>query len=314
MNIQQLRYVHEVARRNLNVSEAAAALYTSQPGVSKQIRLLEEELGVDIFVRRGKRLTGVTEPGRQILAIAERTLRELSNLKQVGDEFSNETTGSLSIATTHTQARYALPQAVQAFMARYPKVRLELHQGSPTQICEWVISGQSDIAIATEAIDQYPEELVMLPCHQWNRSVIAPPKHPILKEKFLTLEAIARHPLVTYDFAFTGRSKINQAFAARNLTPNVVLTAIDADIIKTYVALGLGIGLVASMAYEEKHDKGLRALDASHLFESSTTRIGIRKDAWLRGYAYVFIELFAPHLTKKVIAAALKGEGEDPGL
>lgn len=314
MNLQQLRYVHEVARRNLNVSEAAAALYTSQPGVSKQIRLLEEELGVDIFVRHGKRLTGITDPGRQILAIAERTLRELANLKQVGDEFSKETEGSLSVATTHTQARYALPQAVQAFMERYPKVRLELHQGSPTQICEWVISGQSDIAIATEAIDQFPDELLMLPCYQWNRSVIAPPKHPILKEKILTLESIARYPLVTYDFAFAGRSKINQAFAARELKPNVVLTAMDSDIIKTYVALGLGIGLVASMAYDPQNDKGLRAMDASHLFESSTTRIGLRKDAWLRGYAYVFIELFAPHLTRKVIEASLKGGGEDPGL
>jgi len=314
MNLQQLRYVHEVAQRGLNVSEAAAALYTSQPGVSKQVRLLEEELGVDIFVRHGKRLTGITEPGRQILAIAARTLRDLANLRQVGDEFSNEAAGHLSIATTHTQARYALPQAVQAFMARYPKVRLELHQGSPTQICEWVITGQADIAIATEAIDQYPEELAMLPCYQWNRCVIAPPKHPLLKEPLLTLEAIARYPLVTYDFAFAGRSKINQAFAARDLRPNVVLTAIDADIIKTYVALGLGIGLMAAMAFDAKADKGLRALDASHLFESSTTRIGVRKDAWLRGYAYVFIELFAPHLTRKVIEAALRGGGEDPGL
>jgi LysR family cys regulon transcriptional activator len=199
-------------------------------------------------------------------------------------------------------------------MARYPKVRLELHQGSPTQICEWVISGQCDLAIATEAIDRYPDQLLMLPCHQWNRSVIAPPRHPILKEGILTLEAIARYPLVTYDFAFAGRSKINQAFAVRGLQPNVVLTAIDADIIKTYVALGLGIGLVASMAYDANADRGLRALDASHLFESSTTRIGIRKDAWLRGYAYVFIELFAPHLTRRVIEASLRGDGEDPGL
>ncbi|MDD5247466.1 MAG: HTH-type transcriptional regulator CysB [Rhodocyclaceae bacterium] len=314
MNLQQLRYVQEVAKRKLNVSEAAAALFTSQPGVSKQIRLLEEELGVDIFVRHGKRLTGITVPGREIVAIAERTLRDLANLKQIGDEFSNETAGSLSIATTHTQARYALPQAVKAFMARYPKVRLELHQGSPTQICEWVISGQSDMAVATEAIDHYPEQLVILPCYQWNHCVIAPPKHPILKEKLLTLEAIARHPLVTYDFAFAGRNKIHQAFVARGLEPSVVLTALDADIIKTYVALGLGIGLVASMAFQPATDKGLRALDASHLFESSTTRIGIRKDAWLRGYAYVFIELFAPHLTRKVIEASLRGGGEDPGL
>lgn len=314
MNLQQLRYVQEVARRNLNVSEAAAALYTSQPGVSKQIRLLEEELGVDIFVRHGKRLVGITDPGRQIVAIAERTLRDLANLKQIGDEFSRETEGSLSIATTHTQARYALPQAVKAFMERYPKVRLELHQGSPTQICEWVISGFSDLAIATEAIENYPDQLAILPCYQWNHCVIAAPKHPILKEKILTLEAIARYPLVTYDFAFAGRSRINQAFQARNLSPNVVLTALDADIIKTYVALGLGVGVVATMAYNEAADKGLRAMDASHLFGSSTTRIGLRKDAYLRGYAYVFIELFAPQLTKKVVEASLRGEGEDPGL
>jgi len=314
MNIQQLRYIQEVARRGLNVSEAALVLHTSQPGVSKQIRLLEEELGVDIFVRNGKRLTGVTEPGRHILAIAERALRDLGNLRQVGAEFSREAVGSLSIATTHTQARYALPPAVQAFMAQYPKVRLELHQGSPTQICDWVIAGDADIAIATEAIDQHPDELLMLPCYQWNRCVIAPSGHSILDEKILSLEAIARHPLVTYDFAFAGRSKINQAFASRGLTPNVVLTAIDADIIKTYVALGLGIGLMAAMAYDPDRDTGLRALDASHLFESSTTRIGVRRDAWLRGYAYVFIELFAPHLTRGVIEAALRGEGDDPGL
>lgn len=314
MNLQQLRYVQEVARRGLNVSEAAAALHTSQPGVSKQIRLLEEELGVDIFVRHGKRLTGVTGPGEQILKIAERALREVANLKQVGDEFSHETVGSLSVAVTHTQARYALPPAVQAFMARYPQVRLELHQGSPTQICEWVISGEADIAIATEAIDQYPEQLLMLPCYQWNRCVVAPVGHPILAEKILTLEAIARYPLVTYDFAFAGRNTINQAFASRGLTPSVVLTAIDADIIKTYVALGLGIGLMAAMAFDPARDTELRALDAAHLFASSTTRIGLRKDSLLRGYAYVFIELFAPHLTRGVIEAALRGNGEDAGL
>jgi len=314
MNIQQLRYVLEVARQGFNVSEAAAVLFTSQPGISKQIRLLEDELGVEVFVRHGKRLTGVTDPGRQILAIAERALRELSNLKQVGDEFSNEMAGCLSIATTHTQARYALPQAVKVFMARYPRVRLEIHQGNPTQICEWVIAGQSDIAIATESIDSYPETLAMMPCYQWNHCLVAPPRHPILKEKLLTLEAIARYPLVTYDSAFSGRGRINRAFALRGLTPNVVLTAIDADIIKTYVALGLGLGLMAAMAFDPLRDKGLRALDASHLIESSTTRIGIRKDAWLRGYAYVFMELFAPHLTRKAIEAALRGGGEDAGL
>ncbi len=314
MNIQQLRYVFEVARRNLNVSEAANALYTSQPGVSKQIRLLEEELGVDIFVRQGKRFTGVTEPGREVLKIAERMLRDLDNMRGVGAEFSAEASGRLGIATTHTQARYVLPPIVQEFMRRHPKVTVSLHQGSPTQVCEYVLSGEADIAIATEAIGEF-DELVMLPCYQWNRCVIAPPGHPILKVRTLTLEEIAKYPLITYDFAFTGRSQINKAFAARGLTPNVVLTAIDADIIKTYVALGLGIGLVAYMAYDPATDQGLRALDAAHLFESATTRIGIRRNAYLRGYAYDFIGLFAPHLSRKMVEAALAGrEGSDVGL
>lgn len=313
MNVQQLRYVFEVARRGLNVSEAANALFTSQPGVSKQIRLLEEELGVDIFVRHGKRLTGITEPGRQVLAIAERMLRDMENMRQVGQEFSNEASGSLTIATTHTQARYALPPVVQRFVQAYPNVRLSLRQGSPAQISELVLSGEADIAIATEAIDQY-EELVMLPCYQWNRSVVARPGHPILDAAPLTLEDIARHPVITYDFAFTGRSEINKAFAARGLVPNVVLTAIDADIIKTYVALGLGIGIVATMAYDERSDTDLRAIDAAHLFQSSTTRIGIRRNDYLRGYTYRFIELFAPHLTRKAVDACLHGEGSDPGL
>jgi LysR family cys regulon transcriptional activator len=314
MNLQQLRYTHEVAKRGLNVTEAAAALYTSQPGVSKQIRLLEEELGVDIFVRQGRRLTDITVPGRQILQLIEGILGGLANLKQVGEEYSQSDRGTLTIATTHTQARYALPPVISAFMARYPGVRLELHQGNPTQICDWVIEGKADFAIATEAIaDQ--RELVMLPCQQWNRCVIAPPGHPILKEQPLTLEAIARYPVVTYDSAFSGRSQINKAFAARNLSPNVVLTAIDADIIKTYVSLGLGIGIVAGMAYDAQTDTGLRAMDAAHLFESSMTRIGIRRNAWLREYAYVFIELFAPHLTRGLVQAALQGNGEaDPGL
>jgi LysR family cys regulon transcriptional activator len=313
MNIQQLRYVQEVARRGLNVSEAASALFTSQPGVSKQIRLLEEELGVDIFVRHGKRMTGITEPGQQVLAIAERMLRDMENMRQVGQEFSNEARGSLTIATTHTQARYALPPVIERFVQAYPNVRLSLHQGSPTQISELVLSGEADIAIATEAIDQY-EDLVMLPCYQWNRSVVARPGHPILSASPLTLEEIARHPIITYDFAFTGRSEINKAFAARGLSPNVVLTAIDADIIKTYVVLGLGIGIVATMAYDERSDINLRAVDASHLFQSSTTRIGIRRKDYLRGYTYRFIELFAPHLTRKAVNACLHGEGSDPGL
>ncbi len=313
MNVQQLRYVAEVARQGLNVSDAAAALFTSQPGVSKQIRLMEEELGVDIFVRHGKRLTGITEPGQKVLAIAERMLRDMDNLRQVGQEFSNQDAGRLTIATTHTQARYALPPVVRQFIEQYPGVRLFLHQGSPIQVCEAVISGDADIAIATEAIDTF-EDLVMLPCTQWNRCVIAPPGHPILEQKPLTLEAIAKYPIITYDYAFTGRGKINKAFESRGLTPNVVLTAIDSDIIKTYVQMGLGVGIVAAMAFNPETDTGLRAVDAAHLFESSTTRIGIRKNAYLRGYTYAFIELFAPYLSRRVVDAALTGGGSDPGL
>lgn len=305
MKLQQLRYLCEVANQGLNLSKAAEMLHTSQPGISKQIRLLENELEVDIFVRNGKRVVKVTPPGRAILEIAERMLRDAKNLKQVGQEFANEATGSLTIATTHTQARYALPAAIKHFTARYPKVKLILRQGNPTQISELVTSGEADIAIATEAIELF-EELVMLPCYQWNRCVIVAPRHPLLKLEKLTLEAIAQYPIITYDFAFTGRSKINQAFDAKGLIPNVVLTAIDADVIKTYVELGLGVGILAQMAFEPKRDKHLRSIDASHLFEPSTTRIGISRNSYLRGYIYDFIEIFAPHLNHAVVKAAMK--------
>ncbi|MCB1912634.1 MAG: HTH-type transcriptional regulator CysB [Zoogloeaceae bacterium] len=313
MNLQQLRYVYEVARHGYNVSDAADALFTSQPGVSKQIRLLEDELGVEVFARHGKRLVGLTDPGRQVLSIAERVLRDVDNLRQVGDEFSNEASGRLSIATTHTQARYVLPSVVAAFVQRYPAVKLELHQGSPRQVCDMVLSGEADIAIATEAIAEY-NELVMLPCYQWNRCVIAPKKHPILNARPLTLEEIAKWPVITYDSAFTGRSQINKAFVGRGLKPKVVLTAIDSDVIKTYVAMGLGVGILAAMAYDSNADTQIGMLDASHLFESSTTRIGILRNAWLRGYVYAFIELFAPHLSKRMVEAAIAGGGSDPGL
>lgn len=306
MKLHQLRYVREVARCGLNVSAAAKTLHTAQPGVSNQIRLLENELNLQIFERNGKRLVDITQPGRAIIAMAERIFRELDNIKQVGMEFTNEAIGSLSIATTHTQARYALPQVIKAFTQQYPKVRLQIHQGNPTQICEMALSGIADVAIATEAIELF-EDLVMLPCYQWNRCVVASPDHPILSVTPLTLEAIAQYPIVTYDFAFAGRSKINQAFAAKDLKPNVVLTAIDSDVIKTYVELGLGIGLLAKMAYDPQRDTGLRAVDASHLFEASTTRIGIRRGAFLRGYMYSFIELFAPHLNRREVDHAMSG-------
>ena len=310
MKLQQLRYIREVARQSLNLSNAAEVLHTSQPGISKQIRSLEEELGIDIFVRHGKRVVAVTEPGRAILEIAQRILKDVENLKQVGEQFTEEDKGRLTIATTHTQARYALPRIIERFTKRYPEVRLSLRQGSPTQISEMVASGEADIAIATEAIELY-EDLVMLPCYKWNRCVLVQPGHPLLKAKKLTVEAIAAFPIITYDFAFTGRSKINQAFADKGLTPNVVLTAIDADVIKTYVELGLGVGIVAMMAYDPKRDTHVRAIDASHLFEASTTHIGIRRHAYLRGYVYDFIEMFASHLTRSVIEKTMRGEGSD---
>ena len=304
MKLQQLRFVREVIRAGFNVSVAAAELHTAQPGVSNQIQLLEQELNVQIFERKGKRLTGLTKPGLVIVAMIERVLREIDNIKQVGEEFSNETGGTLSIATTHTQARYALPNVIKAFTQRFPKVRLDIHQGNPTQVSEMAAAGVTDIAIATEAIELFPE-LIMLPCYEWNRCVVAPPGHPIVNRQPLTLEAIAQYPIVTYDFAFAGRSKINKAFEAKGLKPNVVLTAIDSDVIKTYVELGLGIGILAKMAYDPNRDSHLVMLDAGHLFEPSMTRIGIRRGAYLRGYAYAFIELFAPHLDRRTVDAAM---------
>ena len=308
MKLQQLRYLCEVAKRGLNLSDAAAALYTSQPGISKQIRLLEEELGVEILVRNGKRVVDVTEPGRIILNIAERILRDTENLKQVGREFGAEDSGALAIATTHTQARYALPPVIQRFIQRYPKVRLSLREGSPQQISELMLAGEADIAIITEAYEQF-EDLVTLPCYQWNRCVITPLKHPLLRERQLTLDLIARYPIITYDFAFSGDSPIKRAFDTRGIKPNVALTAIDADVIKAYVELGLGIGILAKMAFDPARDFGLRLIDASHLFEPSTTRIGIRRHAYLRGYVYDFIEMFAPHLTRRIVEATMRGEG-----
>src|SRR5688572_6760724 len=306
MKLQQLRCLTEVVRRGLNVSEAAEALHTSQPGVSKQIRALEDELQVQVFVRHGKRLVAVTEPGKAVIAIAERILAEAHNLRRAGEEFANEKLGTLTVAATHTQARYALPKAVAAFKQRYPKVRFVIHQGNPTQICEEVAAGGADLCVATEAIDEFPE-LVSLPVYQWNRCVVVPPRHSLLNNKPLTLEALAKHPIVTYDFAFANRSLVQKAFETRGLTPNVVLTALDADVIKTYVELGLGVGIMAKMALDEKRDRSLRAIDASHLFESSTTRLGIKRGAYLRRYAYEFIELFAPQLPRTLVERAVAG-------
>jgi len=310
MKLQQLRYLVEVARRGLNVSEAAEALYTSQPGVSKQIKLLEEELGVVVFERSGKRLTGITEPGKAVLEIAERMLRDAENIKRVGEEFAAGDSGRLVIATTHTQARYALPAVVARFVERHPKVRLSMHQGSPTQIAEWTLKGEADIAIATEALDQY-SQLLMLPCHQWTHCVIAPVGHPLLDGRPLSLAELAHWPLITYDSAFTGGSRITQAFERSGLTPNVVLAAIDADVIKTYVSLGLGLGIIAHQAYDAERDSGLVALEAGQLFGSNTTRIGLRRGTHIRRYEYDFIELFASQLTKKAVDMAMAGAGAE---
>jgi len=308
MKLQQLRYLREVAKCGLNLSEAAESLHTSQPGISKQIRQLEDELGVDILIRHGKRVVDVTEPGRVILGIAERILQDTENLKQVAGEFRDQAAGTLTIATTHTQARYSLPKVVSAFKRRYPKVRLMLKQGSPPQLAEMVLAREADIAIATEALDHYPK-LLALAGYQWRHCVVVPDPHPLLKEKRVTLETLARYPIVTYDPAFAGRSRIDDAFKAQGLAPDFVLSAVDSDVIKTYVELGLGIGIISARAYDEKRDRHLRAIEVGHLFGTMTTRIAVRRGAALRGFAYDFIELFTPHLTRAAVDAALKGEG-----
>ncbi|HEY0841770.1 HTH-type transcriptional regulator CysB [Methylotenera sp.] len=305
MKLHQLRYLHEVVKQGLNITSAADALYTSQPGVSKQIQLIEEELGLQIFKRNGKRLTGLTVPGQQIVMLADKVMRDIENIKRVGEEFSDVETGTLTIATTHTQARYKLPAAVKAFMTNYPRVKLNIHQGNPSQVAEQVESGEADIGIATESISER-ESLLCLPCYHWNRCVVVPHDHPLLQGGPLTLEKLANYPLITYDFAFTGGTLVSKTFADAGLTPNVVLTAIDADVIKTYVTLGLGVGLLANMAYDNERDTHLAKIDVDHLFADSTTYLGVRKDAFLRGYMYGFIELIAPHFNRAAVNQALK--------
>ncbi len=303
MKLQQLRYIWEVAHHDLNVSATAQSLYTSQPGISKQIRLLEDELGVEVFSRSGKHLTRVTPAGEAILKTAGEILRKVESIKQVAQEFCNEQKGSLSIATTHTQARYALPGPIQTFIDRYPEVSLHMHQGTPMQISELAADGTVDFAIATEALELF-SDLIMMPCYKWNRAIIVPKDHPLAQSTNITLEEIAVHPIVTYVFGFSGRSKLDEAFMERGLVPKVVFTAADADVIKTYVRLGLGIGIVAKMAFDPELDEDLVAIDASHLFEASITKIGFRRGTFLRGFMYEFIELFAPHLTKEVVEEA----------
>ncbi len=303
MKLQQLRYIWEVAHHDLNVSATAQSLYTSQPGISKQIRLLEDELGVEVFSRSGKHLTRITPAGEAILKTAGEILRKVESIKQVAQEFSNEKKGSLSLATTHTQARYALPSVIEGFINQYPDVSLHMHQGTPMQISEMAADGTVDFAIATEALELF-SDLIMMPCYRWNRSIVVPKDHPLCQVSELTLEEVAKHPIVTYVFGFTGRSKLDEAFIDRGLAPKVVFTAADADVIKTYVRLGLGIGIIASMAHDAELDSDLVALDASHLFESSVTKIGFRRGTFLRGFMYEFIQKFAPHLTKELVGEA----------
>lgn len=309
MNFQQLRYVREAVRQGLNLTEAANRLHTSQPGVSKQILEFERELGVDIFVRRGKRLVAVTEPGQAVVKIIDRVLLEVDNLRQVGREFKEEQSGVLTIATTHTQARYALPRVVTEFKRRYPGVHLHLHQGSPPQVAQMALNGEADIAIATESLANYPR-LLALPAYTWSHCVVVPVGHPLAGRVSLTLEDLAAHPIVTYDPTFTGRSRIDEAFAAKGLQPEIALSAIDSDVIKSYVELGLGIGIIASMAFDPERDKGLKRIEAGHLFHRNTTRVAIKRGAYLRGFAYEFIELFSAPLTRSAIEKALAGEGE----
>jgi len=306
MNLHQFRFVREAVRQNFNLTDAAKALFTSQPGVSKAIIELEEELGIDIFSRHGKRIRGLTEPGRQVLKSVELILQEVEGLKRIGKEFAAQDSGSLTIATTHTQARYSLPSVVQQFSQKFPKVRLSLLQGNPKQVAEMVINNQADVAIATEAIAEV-DGLVSLPCFQWEHMVITPTDHPLLKLKSITLEDIAAYPLITYDAAFAGRNKIDQAFARRGLKPDVILEAIDADVIKTYVELGMGIGIIAGLAYNATRDVNLKAIPAGHLFGMNLSRVALKEGAYLRSYVFTFIELLAPSLTRKMVENALSG-------
>jgi LysR family cys regulon transcriptional activator len=306
MNFQQLRSVREAVRQRFNLTDVAEALSTSQPGVSRQIRELEEELGVEIFARAGKRLTGLTPPGEAIVPIVERMLLEADNLRRAGQDFAHRNSGTLTIAATHSQARYALPTAVRDFRAGHPEVALQLHQGTPQQIAQMLLDGEAEIGIATEALAHYPD-LIALPCYRWTHSVIVPPGHALLDEpRPLTLQRLAAFPIITYDAGYTGRAHIDEAFTRQGLKANLVLTAMDADVIKTYVELGLGVGIVAAIAYDEERDRHLRAIDAGHLFAMNMTRLAMRRGTWLRSYAYDFVQTFAPPLNREVVERALQ--------
>ncbi|GKW40547.1 HTH-type transcriptional regulator CysB [Pectobacterium parvum] len=311
MKLQQLRYIVEVVNHNLNVSSTAEGLYTSQPGISKQVRMLEDELGIQIFARSGKHLTQVTPAGQEVIRIAREVLSKVDAIKAVAGEHTYPDKGSLYVATTHTQARYALPSVIKGFIDRYPRVSLHMHQGSPTQIAEAVAKGSADFAIATEALHLY-DDLIMLPCYHWNRAVVVKPDHPLASKTDITIEDLAAYPIVTYTFGFTGRSELDTAFNRAGLTPRIVFTATDADVIKTYVRLGLGVGVIANMAVDLQTETDLVTINANSIFSYSTTKIGFRRSTFLRSYMYDFIQRFAPHLTRDVVdtAVALRSNDE----
>ncbi len=302
MKLHQLRYLAAVAQSGLNITAAAQKLHTSQPGVSKQIKLLEDELGFQVFVREGRNLTRITPAGAQVLERAMRILQEAQSIRALSAELRDEGRGSLSIGTTHTQARYVLPDVLREFRARYPNVRLHLHQGTSEQIAEMVAQDRIDCAIATGSEALFPE-LTLLPCYRWNRVVIVPRGHPLAGSGKLGFRQLASHPLITYTFSFTGPSSLNEAFAKAGYTPNVAITARDADVIVTYVRLGLGVGIVAHMAVDE-HDPDLAVIDAAHLLPAHTTWLGFRRGLLLRKYMYEFAQLLAPHLDRRLVERA----------
>ena len=304
MNFQQLRSVREAIRCGFNLTEVAKVLHTSQPGVSRQIRELEEELGVDLFVRAGKRLTSLTQVGTVVVPMIENMLKDAESVKRAGEEFTQQSSGRLSIATTHSQARYALPGAVRDFRQRYPQVSLSLHQGTPDQVAEMLLSGEADIGIATEALATY-DALAALPCFRWTHSVIVPPGHALLDGGPLTLARLSEFPIITYNAGYTGRTHIDEAFEKVGIEIDLVITAMDADVIKTYVGLGLGVGIVASIAFDDERDRDLRAIDARHLFEINLTKLAVRRGSFLRSYVYDFIETFASSLKRTVVERAM---------
>jgi LysR family cys regulon transcriptional activator len=314
MNLHQFRFVQEAVRRNLNLTETAKALFTSQPGISKAILELEEELGIDLFVRHGKRLRRVTEPGQEVLKAIDVILREVANLKRIGEEYSKQDAGTLSIAATHTQARYVLPEPVAQLRRRFPKVQVSLHQGSPDQVVQMLLDGTADIGLATEALSE-PEDLVSLPCYEWEHVIVMRAEHPLAEVEKITLEQLANETLISYHPAFTGRRRIDAAFAQRRIKPNIALEAIDSDVIKTYVKSGLGVGIVAEMAVRDDPPGGeLVHRPAGHLFGRNVTRVAFRRGAYLRGYVLTFAELLSDRLTRPLLLRALAGAGENYDL